>query len=173
MPKVDWKIDSSVVDEFDRDGQFTPYKGPIPPMPAVYQWLIKKVQYIAGTKTKFPQLRVGLELVPRDRSEKPFAGYFIMLFLPIMEKTAFRYVPFLDALGVDGDDFTNRTKTDEEGNIKRIGSWRNTGETEVLAQLRSGVDKDNNSRPEVGWVGPLDADEDSDDDDDEGDEDDD
>ena len=164
MPKANWGVSSADVDEFDRDSQYTPYTGPIPPN-AVYEWDIKVLKFIAGTKEKNPQLRVGLELVPREgRNEEDYEGYFTMAFLHVTDKTAFRYVPFLDAIGVSGREFTDRTITDEEGNIKKIGSWRNTGEEMICAELKDG-EWNGVARKEIGWMGPI-TDDDGDDDED-------
>lgn len=168
MPKVRWDIDASDIDDFDRESSFKPYQGPVPPN-AVYQWRIKHAKYVAGDRRKVSQLRVGLELVPRDdrKDEKRFKGYFIMVFLPVTSKTAFRYVPFLDAIGVSGADFKERTITDAEGNITKIGRWRNTGDTVILGNLVERPDQNDVLKKEVAWMGPLeDEDEDPLDDDD-------
>jgi hypothetical protein len=155
VPKVNWGVGADDVDDWDRDSQYKPYDGPIPPN-GVYEWLIKKLQYVAAAGGKLPQLRIGLELVPREgRREKKYGGYFIMGFLPIAANTAFKYVPFLDAVGVSGRDFTQRTITDEDGNIQRIGKWRNTGEELISAELKDGRDQDGQPRKELGWMGPL------------------
>jgi hypothetical protein len=157
MPRARWGVTSRDVDSFDRDNQYAPYTGPTPGN-GVYQFKIKLAKYIPGSREKFPSLRVGLELVPRsgaERDEKRCKGYFIMAFLPVAEKTAFRYVPFLDAIGVSGADFENRTIVDEEGNIQRIGGWRQDGKTLILAQLADGQDQHNNPRKEITWFGPL------------------
>lgn len=170
MPKVNWGIESDTVDDWDRSGQFKPYSGPQPPN-GVYQWKVKTAQYVAKTKGKLPQLRVGLELVPRKgREEKKFSGYFAMLFLPIAENTAFRYVPFLDAIGVTGADFAQRTVTDEEGAIRKIGKWKNDGETLILAQLADETDQNGEPRKGIKWIGAVGDDEEADEDDDDSDE---
>lgn len=160
MPRARWGIRAGDVDDFDRDSQYSPYTGPTPPN-AVYEWLVKVLKYIPGTRDKHPQLRVGLELVPREdnRDERQYAGYFCMAFLPITEKTAFRYVPFLDAIGVSGREFIERTVTDEDGNIKKIGAWRNDGKEIILAQLADGVDQNGNTRKEITWFGAASDDE--------------
>lgn len=157
MPRANWGIDASDVDNFDRDSQYKPYAGPIPP-DAVYLWQIKVVKRIARTKDKLPQLRVGLELVPRDdfEGEDRYAGYFRMAFLHISDKMAWKYVPFLDAIGVSGADFTKRTMIDEEGNVKRIGQWRNTGEELILAELKTGEDQNGDPRKEINTFLPAD-----------------
>jgi len=155
MPKANWGVSSADVDEFDRDSQYKPYDGPIPSN-AVYEWNIKVLKFISATKDKLPQLRIGLVLAPREeRDEDQYDGYFIMVFLPVSDKTAFRYVPFLDAIGVSGQEFTDRTITDEEGNIKKIGKWRNTGEEFIAAELKDGADQNGASRKEIGYMGPL------------------
>ena len=103
MPRANWGINSADVDEFDRDSQYKPYDGPIPPN-GVYEWNVKVLKFAAATKEKTPQLRVGLELSPReDRDEDQYEGYFKMAFLNVSDKTAFVYVPFLDAIGVQRD----------------------------------------------------------------------
>lgn len=172
MPRVRWGISGKSIDDFDRSTQFTPYTGPIPPS-AVYQWQIKTLKSVAPTKEKLPQLRVGLELVPRRSSEERYAGYFIVAFLNIGPKNEFTYVPFLDAIGVSGDDFENRTIADAEGKVQKIGKWRNTGEEQILAQLADGTDQHGKPRKEIKWFGPLteeDYDDDETDDDEEYDE---
>lgn len=170
MPKANWGISASDVDDFDRESQYKPYTGPQPPL-AVYNWRIKVLKSVSGTQKKLPQLRVGLELEPRGASEDKYSGYFIMAFLPVGETTKFRYVPFLDAIGVSGKEFTNGTLTDSEGNVKKIGRWRNTGDEVIAAQLRMGEDESGNPKEEIGWMGEavadFDDDEESDDFDDE------
>lgn len=157
MPRANWGVDPGDVDEFDRESQYTPYSGPVPPN-AVYQWNIKVLKFITGTRDKFPQLRLGLELVPRaEYDEKRYKGYFLMAFMPVSDKTAFRYVPFLDAIGVSGRDFTSKTITDEEGNIRRIGAWRHDGKTLILAEQKDGNDQNGNPRKEIGWIGAADS----------------
>lgn len=170
MPKVRWGISAKTIDEtFDRDKQFKPYDGPVP-VNAVYQFQVKVLKSVAGTRAKLPQLRIGLELVPRSgrKDERKYAGYFIMEFAPISDKTAFRYVPFLDAIGVSVDDFADRTNTDTDGNVKSIGKWRNDGKTMVAVQIKDGQDEKGNPRKEVGWIGaPSDVDDDEEESDDE------
>jgi hypothetical protein len=164
MPKASWGIDSSDVDEFDRDSQFVPYDGPTPPN-GMYWWNINVLKYAARTKDKLPQLRVGLELVGRDNrpDDEPYIGYFITAFLPVSDKTAFRYVPLLDALGVSGREFKERTIVDDNSNITRIGNWRNSGEQLIAAQLKDGQDANGNSRKEIGVFAAIKEDEDSED----------
>lgn len=152
MPKANWGISAGDVDDFDRSSQFTPYEGPIPPS-GVYRFHMKFIRFIAASGTKFPQLRLGLELVPRNREEKKFAGYFQMAFLTVSERTQGFYVPFLDAIGVSGREFENGTICDEEGNIKKIGRWRFTDDQHVKAQIKDGTDQHGNPRKEFGWFG--------------------
>jgi hypothetical protein len=177
MPKVSWGVGAADIDNFDRESQYAPYDGPIPAN-GVYQFRVKVLKHAAGAKDKFPQLRVGLELVPRKnrREEKALKGYFLMAFLPISERTQFRYVPFLDAIGVSGREFERGTITDEDGNVKKIGRWRNTGEVIIKAEIKDSSDQNGNSRKDVGWMGAADDDDPEDDDDEyetDGDEDDD
>lgn len=163
MPKVTWGIKSADIDEFDRDSQYKPYMGPIP-VNGVYEWQIKVLKSVAATKDKNPQLRVGLQLVPREgrKEEKKYNGYFIMAFITITDKMMWKLAPFLDAIGVSGREFTNGTMTDEEGNIKKIGRWRNTGDVMIAAELKDGSDEKGNPRKEVGWMGPLSEEEEED-----------
>jgi len=158
MPRVQWGVTASDVDEFDRDSQFKPYAGPTPPGNTVYAWRIKVMKNVAGDRRKNPQLRVGLELAPREGfSEDKYAGYFIMDFIPIAENTAFRWVPLLDALGVSGKEFETGTVTDNDGNIKKIGRWANSGDTLVIAMLADGQDQNGDPRREIkaGTYGDL------------------
>lgn len=155
MPKVNWGIKASDVDEYDPN-QFRPYDGPIPPS-GVYEWQVKFVKFAAATDGKLPQLRAGLELIPRRgrKDEKQFAGYFIMAFMSVSERTQGFYVPFLSALGVSGRDFEQRTIADQEGNIQKIGAWRNTGDTMVKGELKDDVDQNGNPRKRMNWFGPI------------------
>ena len=171
MPIVDWGIGAEAVDDFDRDSQFKPYAGPVPPN-AVYQWRIKIAKFVDGTKDKWPQLRLGLELVPRSDipEEKRYKNYFVMFFGSITPDTAFNYAPFCDAIGVTGREFARKTQTDEEGNIRRIGNWRNDGKTLILGQLTDKADQNGNPRKTIGWMGPVDTECEADDDEPEDDE---
>lgn len=157
MPRVRWGVGASDIDDFDRSKQFVPYSGPTPPN-GVYLWKIKVLQSVAGTREKLPQLRIGLELVPREgeASEGRYEGYFVMTFRSIGDRNQFAYVPFCDAIGVTGAEFVERTITDEDGNIKKIGRWRNDGNQFVLAQL---IDRDDNkggTRKDIGHIGAAD-----------------
>lgn len=160
MPRARWNISASDVDDFDRESQFKLYKGPIPPNSA-FLFRIKVLKFVSGTREKHPQLRIGLELVPRrGHDEKKYAGYFIMAFRAITPKSNMFYVPFLDAIGVSGADFADRTITDEEGNVRRIGRWKNDGKQLIYAQLKDGQDQDGNTRQEVGTFEAYEDDED-------------
>lgn len=156
MPRVNWGVGKDTVDDYDRESGFKPYTGKIPPN-AVYQWRIKVLKYAAGTKTKNPSLRAGLELVPRNAEEKQFAGYFLTKWMAIAETNSFQWVPFLDSIGVTGREFTAGTVVDDDGNVRKIGNWRMDGKTEILGQLKDGNDEKGNSRKEIGWVGALDG----------------
>ena len=147
MPIVKWGITQGDVDDFDRSSQYTPYRGPTPPN-AVYDWEVKLLKFQAGTREKNPALWIGLELVPRGKSEDKYAGYFIMDFIPVMDKTIWRYVPLLDALEINGRDFVKRTKVDSDGNIVSIGRWSLDGHM-VSAQLVDGKDAAGNARKEI------------------------
>jgi len=175
VPTVDWGLSKGVIDNYDRDSGYKPYTGKLPDN-AVYQWQITKVVYVAGVESKNkkhkpsknPQLRVSLVLVPRDKAEKKFKGYRQTKFMVIADTTPFQYVPFLDAIGVTEADFKRRTKTDEEGNVKSIGPWRNDGKTLILGQLQDNRGENADKYPkEVGWVGALDEEPETDEDEDE------
>jgi len=165
MPKANWGVSSSDINNFDREKQYKPYTGPIPPSGAVFQWKVKVLKYFPATQQRNPQLRIGLELVPQRKDEKKYAGFFVMTFRAVTPKTQFNYVPFLDAIGVSANDFINRTNVDQEGNVIRIGGWRNSGDEMVLAQLKDSDDEKGNPRKDIGWIGAL-EDTNSDDDDD-------
>lgn len=153
MPRANWGVTADQVDEFDRDAQFKPYTGPVPAS-GVYLWQVKVLKFAAGTREKNPQLRVGLSLVPREGyKEERYEGYFIMDFAPVSEKTDFRYVPFLDAIGVSGREFEQRTILDEAGNIKKIGRWRNDGNQLVAAQLMDDTNQNGEPTKKIGWYG--------------------
>lgn len=153
MGRVNWGISKGTVDAFDREKQYKPYDGPIP-INGVYHWRVKKAQFISATRDKLPQLRIGLEIHPRaSRKEKQYTGYYIMVFAPVADNTAFRYVPFLDAIGVTERDFRERTIADEEGNIKKIGTWRNDGETIIAGEIRDETDDKGQPRKAIGWMG--------------------
>lgn len=167
MPKVNWGVSAGDVDAFDRDSQYKPYAGPAVPN-GVYRMRVKSAKRIAAAQGKYPQLRLGLELVPRNAAERKFKGFFITAYLPVMNKTQFRYVPFLDAIGVSANDFTQRTVADEEGDIKRIGQWKNDGATLLMVQIKPGEDEKGNPRQDVGtFLANVESDDDEDLDEDE------
>lgn len=172
MPRVRWGVTAEQMKKFDRSKQFAPYTGPIPPN-GVYQWRVKVAKFIAGDRTQNPQLMLGLELVPRDKDEKRFKGYFIGVYRTPTENNQFTYVPFLDAIGVSEDDFADRSKASEDGNIQAIGPWRNDGKTEIYGQL---VDNsyenaagDTVVKKDIKWFGPVTGVASPDEDDDDGD----
>ena len=159
MPRADWGIDESVIDDFDRSAQFTPYTGPTPPVPATYCFTVSSLKMAPAANSKHPQLRIGLTLEPRNQTEAKYAGYWIMKFAVVAppnsgsKGTAFQYVPFLDALGVTSKDFVRRTILDEQGNVRKIGSWVNGGDTLVLCQIKMGADQNGSPRVEADWIG--------------------
>lgn len=166
MPRVDWNLSKGVIDDYDRESGYKPYTGKLPDN-GVYHWTIAKLVFVAGAKKKNPQLRALLRLEPRDKSEKKYRGYTNMKFMVVADTTPFQYVPFLDAIGVTEKEFKLKTLTDEEGNIKRIGSWKNDGTTVIQGQLQDNRGENADKYPrEIGWVGALDEDEPDDDDDD-------
>lgn len=169
MPTVSWGIGKSDVDDFDRSKQFTPYRGKTPSN-GVYDWEIKRLKFVAATREKNAQLWVGLELVPRDKSEEKWGGYYITDFIPVSDKTQWRYVPLLDALGISSGDFINKTRTDTDGNIQKIGRWSLDGDM-VSAQLKDGRDAKGNERKEIGGYWECVELEDDEDDEDLGDDD--
>lgn len=160
MPRANWEVRASDVRKFDRSKQFTPYRGPLPPSGQVFAFLLKQLKYVPGTQEKNPQLRIGLELQPQRKEEKKYAGFFVMTFRSVTDKSQFAYVPFLDTIGVSESDFVDRTVTDAEGNITRIGGWRNDGKLVILAQVKDSDDGKGNTRKDVGWIGPLENDSD-------------
>lgn len=167
--KVNWGISASEIDDYDRSSQYKPYDGPIPPN-GVYVWRLKKLVSVAGVNGKYPQLRMGLELHPRTKAEKAYEGYYVTNFAVVSPNAKFRYVPFLDAIGVSGREFENGTIADEEGNVKKIGKWRNTGDVRIKGELKDNVGSDGITRKKIGWFGAFDPDSvvpDDDDDDDE------
>lgn len=175
MPKFDWGISSDVIDDFDRSQQqFVPYSGPIPPN-GVYAFTVKRLKYVASKEGRAVKatLRIGLELKPRNTTEKEYAGYFVMTFRAVRESNVFSYISFLDAINVSGTDFTNRTIGTTDGDIQKIGRWQNDGRTVILAQLIDKDDQNGNARKDIGWMGPatVNTDEDEDEEEDESDED--
>jgi hypothetical protein len=166
MPRFDWGISSDVIDNYDRSKeQFVPYSGPIPPN-GVYAFTVKRLKYVSakvGRSIK-ATLRIGLELKPRNTAEKEYAGYFVMTFRAVRATNAFSYVHFIDAIGVSGTDFVSRTVGDAEGNIQKIGRWRNDGKQVILAQVVDKDDQNGQTRKDIGWIGTADTDEDEEDD---------
>lgn len=169
MPKALWDdIDVADIDDFDRDSVYKPYTGPVPPN-GVYRWRIKIIKYAPATNSSHPQLRIGLELKARTE-EKRYNGYFIMAFLHVTQKARYRWVPFLDTIGVTGKAFKHNTHTDEEGNVTRIGKWRPNADEVILARLAEQLDQNGEKRKDITWFGayaPNDDEEEYDDDDDE------
>ncbi len=163
MPRADWGISASDARNFDREAQYKPYTGPKPAPRTVFQWQLTVCKFFPKTRAKNAQLRLGLKVVPRNPDEKRFKGFFVMTFRSVTPKTQFAYVPFLDAIGVSESDFVNRTQIDEEGNIRRIGNWRNDGKQLLMGEFVLSEDQNGAPRNDVGWIGELeDAPEDAD-----------
>lgn len=155
--RVNWGISAADIDDYDRDSQYRPYDGPMPTN-GVYVWKLKKLVSVAGVNGKYPQLRMGLELHPRNKAEKAYEGYYLTNFAVVSPNAKFRYVPFLDAIGVTGREFENGTVADEEGNIKKIGKWRMTGATLIKGELKDNIGSDGITRKKIGWFGAFDPD---------------
>lgn len=153
MPHINWNMSGRKLRDFDRSKQFAPYTGPVPPN-AVYKFKVKVFKYVEATRDKWEQIRIGLELVPRNAEEQRFGGFFVMAFRALADNNEFTYVPFFDAIGVTDADW-DRTIADEEGNIKKIGRWRHDGTTEILARLCDKVGTDDVTRKDVDWFGPV------------------
>lgn len=150
--KVDWGIDASVVDDFDRSERWSPYRGKTPPN-GVYRWRIDRLTYQAGTNKKKPVLAATLVLTPRDKDERQYNGYRVTKWMHIGPDNAFAYTEFLDAIGVTGKEFTRGTDVDKEGNVRSIGRWKFNKKQEIDAMLKDGVDQHDNPRKEIGWCG--------------------
>lgn len=155
MPRADWGISTADARNFDREKQYKPYTGPKPSPRTVFQWQITVCKFFPKTRSKNAQLRLGLKVVPRNSDEKRFKDFFVMTFRSVTPKTQFTYIPFLDAIGASESDFVNKTLVDEEGNIKRIGAWRNDGKQLVMAEYVLSEDQSGNPRDDVGWIGEL------------------
>lgn len=155
MPKANWNVSRGTIDDFDRTSRFKPYMGPMPPL-GVYRWRIKWAKFVSASKENYPQLRLGCELVPRSRDEKKYSGYFVQVFRSITDRNDFAWVPILDALGVSSTDFLNRTATDDEGTISRIGRWHSDGTTEIYGQLQERQNNTNGKTyRDLDWIGSL------------------
>ncbi|MGH7774445.1 MAG: hypothetical protein ACREQA_19655 [Candidatus Binatia bacterium] len=171
MPKGNWGSGKDTpsqkdIDGYDRSGQR--YMGPLPRNGA-YRGTIKTLRQVKE-KGKFPSLRPGLELVPRDKSEKRYKGYFVMDFLPIKKGTEFRYVPFLDAIGVSGTDFLKHTKIDEDGNVLKIGKWVMKNADDIIFSITDNDGEQADKYPkQINGYAPLTEDSTSDDEDEEAD----
>lgn len=157
MPRANWGVTAAQIDDFDREKMYKPYTGPTPPVGQVYMFVVKILKHQARTREKNAALVVGLELEPRNKDDQKFAGFFCMNYLTVADNTQGFYVPFLEAIGVSSTDFEKRTITDEEGNIKKIGPYRHTGDVLVLAQLREN-EYQGKTRIQAGWFGPVEED---------------
>jgi hypothetical protein len=167
MPKAVWDLKRGSIDGFDRSKQFKPFTGQQPPVRVVYKWRVARLTYAAAIGGKVAQLRIGLELIARSSDEKKYNGYYITLYRSITDNNQFTYVPFLDTLGVSEIDFLQKTFTDNEGKVLRIGQWKNDGTQEVLGQLVEREDQNGEMRRDVGWIGVVEDEPDEDDDEDE------
>lgn len=152
MPKATWgNVTSSALRNEERR-EFRPYDGPTPPN-GVYCFKVKVLKK-TESRAKNPQLMVGLELIPRRSrpDDGPYKGYFLADYIPVMESTLFRIVPFIDAIKVSEADFTDRTIADKDGRILSVGKAK-FGEKApavyVMAQIRDAVDNNGNPRKEV------------------------
>lgn len=169
MPIADWGISKGTVDEFDREkaNRYKPYTGPKPPA-GVYRFVVVKdmMKFQAGDAESYPRWSALLSLKARTRAEKQFDGFRCFFSANVSDENPQWYVPMLDVLGVTDIEFRRKTRLTEEGVIKSIGSWRNDGTQELLAEIVHNGDYTN-----VRWVGKLDESSTVDDDADEEDED--
>lgn len=164
MPRANWGVTASDVDQYDRSTQFKPYTGEVPPN-GVYEFLIRTLKYMPATEDKNPQLRLGVALAPRASRprETRYDDFYVTTFIPVTPKSQFRYVPLLDALGVTSKEFVSKTIVDAEGNITSIGNWRQDGEQYICCQLVDSNGGDERYPKDIKWIGPVDEVEDADD----------
>lgn len=157
MPKVVWSgVNQDTIENYDRESQIQPYDGP--PVPnGLYHFVIKVLKYRQGKN--LPQLMIGLEILPRaDRpAEKKYKRFFIMDFAPVADHTAFRWVPFLDAIGVTARDFLGKMYTDEEGNVTKIGKWTLAKADPIAAMIGDDNDEQGNARKRVAGYFAIDS----------------
>jgi hypothetical protein len=153
MGKIKWGggVTGKGIDEVDTSKQFTPYAGTVPPA-GVYQFHIKILRMTLSSNNN-TQLMIGLELVPRKGmpEQNKYKGYFLVDYIPVMESTQFRVRPFLDAIGVKGRDFTDRSVDDgtDKHNVTKIGNWIQNGKQFLLVSIGWGADQNGNNRMEV------------------------
>jgi hypothetical protein len=171
MPVMNWGIDAGTVENFDRSTVFVPYAGVTPPTGVVYVWKLKSLKLVHAANGGYPQLRAGLELIPRTAEEKRYAGFYRATYSPVSAKTAFRFVPLLDALGVTEREFLKGVKYKEDGSITSMGRWKWSTDIVLQAQLKADEDQKGNPRVVIndGWFGIPDEEEeyDTDEEDDE------
>lgn len=170
MGKVKWGggLSGSDFDNADRSNSFKPYDGPPVPTNTLFCWKIKVLKR-GKTTNGYDQLIVGLELTPRRSrpDEKPYAGFYITDYITVMEDSLFRVAPFLDAIGVSGTDFAERTIVEQDADrrgsraITKIGRWINNGKNYVMATTVDGDDGKGNPRRKVGNYWPIPEAEDS------------
>lgn len=140
--RVRWGISASDITNFDRESQPKVYAGPLPPANQVYRFRLTIFRYVPAVEDKNPQLRVGLELVPHIAEHKKYKGYFIQSFEPVTPQTNWRYVKYLDALGIGARAFVEGPHTiDDDGNLKRIGRWQMRNQY-LMVQLRTSDSED-------------------------------
>lgn len=156
MGKVKWGggISQDAIDEVDTSKQFTPYDGPVPPA-GVYRMKVKILRTSESSNGN-PQLVIGLELVPRSDipEQRRYKGFFLMDWITVLDSTAWRLRPFLDAVGVTSKEFLNGTVQDEEKNVTKIGKKVVVGSL-VAVSIKNGQDQKGNARMEVGQYMPV------------------
>lgn len=135
MPRVRWGDEEELLEageNWDPDEQIQPYDGPTPPT-GLYHFDVKVLKKRQGKN--FPQLMIGLELVPRKgrSDDKKYVRYFIMDFAPVSPQTNFRWMPFVQAIGVSPSDLIKKCVTDEDGNVTKIGRWVKREKGNVIA----------------------------------------
>lgn len=163
MGKVKWGggLSGGDFDNADRN-QFSPYDGPPVPTNTLFCWKVKILKRGKSTGGH-DQLIVGLELTPRRSrpDEKPYAGFYTTDYIIVREDTLFRVAPFLDAIGVSGADFAERTDVEREADsrgsrsILKIGRWVNNGKNYVMATLVDSDDGKGNPRKKIGSYWPI------------------
>lgn len=155
-------FDADGLDSAEYDDSFEPYSGPLPPNNTILKFRAVK---LFSCETQNGDFMIKAILTAEDAGE--YDGLTIFDNIVFMEKTAFRYKPFMACFGLTAKLIKARTMLgddeDERFNgypILSIGRWK-PGTDAAVCFIKTGIDAEYNPdkpKPVANKYIPLDSD---------------
>lgn len=117
MPRMKWGDEFDELPEEYDGGDFEPYDGEEPPAKTVLRGQVKKL-WITESKQGNRMLKVLFEAGGNQGKRAEYDGWSVWDQIPLLPNCAFRYMPFLESLGLTMDDLKRRCAiAQEEDNV--------------------------------------------------------